>query len=423
MPHETPPAAGDQLSPPTSPLHYPEFCWLYASNMSFFLAMGALQIIRPWLAFELTGSAMALGAVSAAVALPMLTLSPLGGVLADRIERKRLILSAQCVALLSEAAILTLLLTDLLAFWHMLVLAAVMGCTFPMVMPARQAIVADIVGRRLLGKSVAIHMAGMNLTRVVGPAAAGLMIPWLGIDGVYALNVSLYAVAIVALLPLSRRPPKPNAAVGSVFANLREGLRYMRNNPLVLQLLIFGLLPVFLAMPFQTLLVIFANDVWQVGPSGLGLLNAAAGSGAVTGSVFVATRANDAARLKLMMSSVVAFGALLTSFAFCPWFAPAAALIFFANIFMSVFGTLNNASIQLLIPDDVRGRISSFIMMSFSLSMLGVLPVSAAAEAYGAPMAVGAAAILTVLLSLAFYLLSARLRGLDAQVRIAVTKD
>jgi len=276
------------------------------------------------------------------------------------------------------------------------------------------------VGRRLLGKSVAIHMAGMNLTRVVGPAAAGLLIPVLGIEGVYAVNVSLYVVAILALLPLSKRPATPTATPESVLVNLREGLRYMRENPLVLQLLVFGLFPVFLAMPFQTLLVIFANDVWEVGPTGLGLLNAAAGAGAVTGSVYVATRANDAARLRLMMNSVVAFGTLLASFAFCPWFAPAAALIFFANIFVSIFGTLNNASIQLLIPDNVRGRISSFIMMSFSVSMLGVLPVSAAAEAFGAPLAVGAAAALTVIVALLFYLLSSRLRGLDAQVRSAV---
>ena len=220
--------------------------------------------------------------------------------------------------------------------------------------------------------------------------------------------------------PLAPKTETPPATPESVLANLHEGLRYMRENPLVLQLLVFGLFPVFLAMPFQTLLVIFANDVWEVGPTGLGLLNAAAGAGAVTGSVYVATRANDATRLRLMMNSVVAFGTLLASFAFCPWFAPAAALIFFANIFVSIFGTLNNASIQLLIPDNVRGRISSFIMMSFSVSMLGVLPVSAAAEAFGAPLAVGAAAALTVIVALLFYLLSSRLRGLDAQVRSAV---
>lgn len=417
---ETPPAPAPERRRRTSPFQHGEFRWLFGSNMSFFLGMGAMQILRPWLAFELTGSAMALGIVSAAVAIPMLALAPLGGVLADRIERKRLILSAQCVALLSEASILLLLLNGRLEFWHLVVLAGVMGCTFPMVMPARQAIVAEIVGRQMLGKAVAIHMAGMNLTRVVGPAAAGMLIPLLGIEGVYALNLGLYVIAILAVLPLSKRPVKTSGPPESVLSNMRVGMRYMRDNPLVLQLLVFGLVPVFLAMPFQTLLVIFANDVWEVGAQGLGLLNASAGAGAVAGSVYVATRSNDATRLRLMIQSVVAFGLLLIAFGFCPWFAPALALILIANIFVSIFGTLNNASIQLLIPDSVRGRVSSFIMMSFSLSMLGVLPVSAAADAFGAPIALGAAAALAVAVSLVFYALSRRLRGLDDQVRSAV---
>ena len=415
---QTPPAPERRRR--ASPFQHSEFRWLFASNMSFFLAMGAMQILRPWLAFELTGSAMALGIVSAAVAIPMLALAPLGGVLADRVERKRLILSAQFVALLSEGTILLLLLNGRLEFWHLVVLAGVMGCTFPMVMPARQAIVAEIVGRKLLGKAVAIHMAGMNLTRVVGPAAAGMLIPLLGIEGVYALNMGLYVIAIFAVLPLSKRPVKTSGPTQSVLSNMRVGMHYMRDNPLVLQLLVFGLVPVFLAMPFQTLLVIFANDVWEVGAQGLGLLNASAGAGAVAGSVYVATRSNDAARLRLMIQSVVVFGLLLIAFAFCPWFVPALALILIANIFVSVFGTLNNASIQLLIPDSVRGRVSSFIMMSFSLSMLGVLPVSAAAEAFGAPIALGAAAALAVVVSLVFYAFSPRLRSLDDQMRAAV---
>ncbi|MGE4652029.1 MAG: MFS transporter [Myxococcota bacterium] len=415
---ETPPAPERRRR--ASPFQHSEFRWLFASNMSFFLAMGAMQILRPWLAFELTGSAMALGIVSAAVAIPMLALAPLGGVLADRVERKRLILSAQFVALLSEGTILLLLLNGRLEFWHLVVLAGVMGCTFPMVMPARQAIVAEIVGRKLLGKAVAIHMAGMNLTRVVGPAAAGMLIPLLGIEGVYALNMGLYVIAILAVFPLSKRPVKTSGPTQSVLSNMRVGMHYMRDNPLVLQLLVFGLVPVFLAMPFQTLLVIFANDVWEVGAQGLGLLNASAGAGAVAGSVYVATRSNDTTRLRLMIQSVVTFGLLLIAFAFCPWFVPALALILIANIFVSIFGTLNNASIQLLIPDSVRGRVSSFIMMSFSLSMLGVLPVSAAADAFGAPIALGAAAALAVAVSLVFYALSTRLRGLDDQVRAAV---
>ena len=184
----------------------------------------------------------------------------------------------------------------------------------------------------------------------------------------------------------------------------------------------YGLVPMFLAMPFQTLLAIFARDVWQEGATGLGILNAAAGIGGVAGSAYVAWRGNRDERLRAQMISVICFGLLLAAFAFCPWFLPALGLIFCANIFASLFGTLNNTAIQLLIPDAVRGRVSAFLMMSFSLPMLGTLPLSRAAESVGAPMAVGAAAILAVVAAILFYMLSPELRRLDQRVREATAE-
>ena len=188
-------------------------------------------------------------------------------------------------------------------------------------------------------------------------------------------------------------------------------------------MLLYGLIPMFLAMPFQTLLVVFANDVWDVGSAGLGILNAAAGVGGVGGSFYVAWRGGNDRRLKLMMVSMVAFGALLMFFSLSPFFIPAVIFIFSANIFASIFQTLNNTAIQLLISDDVRGRISSFLMMSFSLPLLGTLPLSAVAERVGAPAAVGGASVLAVVVALLFYLFSPALRELDERVRSASSES
>jgi len=404
-------------------LESPQFRRIFTSNLAFFLAMSGQGIVRPWLAFQMTDSALALGVVSAAVALPMLFLAPFGGVLADRVERRRLIMSAQALAIASEVITLTLLVTDQLQYWHLVVTAGMMGCAFPLIMPARQAIVVKLVGKRGLGAAVALNMAGVNVTRVVGPAIAGFMIPVIEVKGVYMMNLALYMIALIAMTRVRRVPPPAEAGAQSIGRNLADGFRYVWSNRLILILLVYGLVPMFLAMPFQTLLVIFARDVWQTGSSGLGILNAAAGVGAVAGSVYVATRAGDAGRLRLMMGSVIAFGILLAAFAGSPWFLPAVALIFVANIFASIFGTLNNTAIQLLIPDAVRGRISSFLMMSFSLPLLGTLPVAAAAERLGAPLAVGIASILAVLAALAFYASSSQLRDLDRSVRYAVSQD
>ncbi|MCH2170830.1 MFS transporter [Myxococcota bacterium] len=397
-------------------LEFSEFRWVFASNMSFFMAMGAMQIVRPWLAFELTDSPLALGIVSGAVAVPMLLLAPYGGVLADRIERRRLIIISQCIAVLSEGAILALLITDSLQYWHLVGLASLMGCTFPLVMPARQAIVVDIVGKKRLTNAIALNMAGMNVTRVAGPALAGFMIPVLGIEGVYGLNLALYVFAVIAMFRIAKRPAEAKTLEAPAMTNFIEGLTYVRNHKIVLILLIYGLVPMFLAMPFQTLLVVFADDVWETGAVGLGILHAAAGTGGVLGSIFVAAQSSVTQRLRPMMISVLAFGLLLALFAFSPWFIPAVVLILIANIFASIFGTLNNTAIQLLIPDSIRGRISSFLMMSFSLPLLGTLPISTLAESYGAPMAVGGAAILAMASALFFYAVSPALRSLDFQI-------
>jgi hypothetical protein len=202
--------------------------------------------------------------------------------------------------------------------------------------------------------------------------------------------------------------------------NLLEGARYLREDPLVLVLLLFGLIPMFLAMPFQTLLVVFAEEVWDVGSFGLGLLSGLAGLGGVAGSMWVAWRHEAGRRATRQLFSMLGFGGFLLLFAQSPSLWPALPSVFLANVFASIYGTLNNTAIQVLIPDRVRGRISSFLMMSFSLPLLGTLPMSALAEARGAPLAVSLASLLAVAVALLFFALSPALRNMDAAVRRAL---
>ncbi len=261
------------------------------------------------------------------------------------------------------------------------------------------------------------------MTRVLGPAIAGFLIPVIQVEGVYMMNLGLYTLAWLVMTRVQRVPPPADAKASSVSKNLSDGFRYVWSNRLVLILLAYGLVPLFLAMPFQALLVVFAEDVWQVGASGLGVLTATAGVGAVAGSAYIAGRNANAGRLRLMMWSAVIFGALLAGFAVSSWFWLALVLVFVANVFGSMFGTLNNTAIQLLIPDAVRGRISSFLMMSFSLPLLGTLPVTAVADRLGAPIAVGLSSSLAVVATVVFYLASRNLRELDSRVAHAMRQD
>lgn len=400
-----------------------QFRWLFFSNIAFFFAMGSQGVVRAWLAFEITQSEFALGLVMFAVALPMFFIAPLGGVIADRFERRKLIALAQATVVVNELVVFVLIVTDTLQFWNLLLAAGVMGCVFPFIMPARQAIVVNVVGKQGLSNAIAVNMAGVNTTRVLGPAAAGLLISTAGVSLTYAFGLALYATGLACLLGVSRSHPSAEARRLPMLTSVREGLRFVNENRLVLTLLLFGLVPMFLAMPFQNLLVVFAEKIWRVGPEGLGTLSASMGMGGVVGSVLVASWGDTRKRLRRMMLSMFAFGSLLLCFAVSPWFLVGVPLVFVANIFASIYATLNNTAIQLLIPDHVRGRISSFLMMSFSLPLLGTLPMAAAAEAFGAPIAVGVAAVAAIAAALLFYAISPELRAMDASVQDAVRDD
>ncbi len=397
-----------------------QFRWLYLSNIAFFFAMNGQMIVRSYIAFDITNrNAFALGLINLAVAVPMLVVSPFGGVVADRVEKRRLIMIGQAVLLLNELAVLTLLMTERLEFWHLFAVVFVMGCTFPFIMPARQAIVVTIVGRRGLGNAMALQMGAMNAARVVAPALAGFLIWIVGVKATYLVAVVVYGFALAAMSRIDRSPAPIRETKTSVYHDILEGFRYVAGYPPVRVLMVLGILPMLLAMPFQALLVVFAVDVWDVGSRGLGVLQAAAGLGGMAGAFFLAWRAEPKRKLRMMMASLLGFGGSLFLFALSPWFALGLFMVLIADVFASVFQTLNNTIIQTVIPDAVRGRVMSVMMMTFGLTPLGTVPISAMAQKWGAPFAVGIAAVVMVVLSAIVFLLSRSFRDIDRIAREA----
>jgi MFS family permease len=399
-----------------APLRIPQYRWLFASNMAFFFAMQGQMVVRLLIVWELTQDKAMLGYTSFAVAVPMVLISPFGGVIADRMDRRKLILFGQAFLASNEIILLSLLVTGNLEFWHLVVGAFLMGCTFPIIMPSRMAIVVRIVGRDTLGSAMALTSGGMNAMRIVAPAMAGFLVAPLGIGGIYAVGVALYVVAALCMLGVDPTPPPMTGVTESLFEDVREGVRYMRSHSTVMVLMLFGLLPMFLAMPFQTLLVVFADEVWEVGERGFGILQGMAGLGGMIGAFVIARRGERPARLRLMLISVMAFSSFLLMFSASPSFLIALPLILAANVFAGMFQILNNTAIQLLVPEEVRGRISGFLMMSFGLTPLGTLPMAILAERVGAPAAVAAASVLVLVGAIVWYVASPVLRGIDEAV-------
>ncbi|MGE0570671.1 MAG: MFS transporter [Dehalococcoidia bacterium] len=407
-------AAASKRSPWAS-LSYQQFRWLFASNQAFFFAMNGQFIVRSYLAFKLTDSALALGVINLAVAVPMLLVSPFGGVIADRLERRKLIMASQFALLLNEAIVLALILGGVLAFWHLVAVTIVTGAIFPFMMPARQAIVVDVVGKNGLGNAMALQMGGMNAARVVAPVLAGFLIYLVGVEWTYVVAIVLYLMALSAMTRVNPSRAIARAVGSTMRGEMAEGFRYVWQDRPVRALLLMGLIPITLMMPFQTLLVVFAEDVWDTGSRGLGILQGAAGVGGIVGSLAVAWRAKDPS-MRVMLYSLFAFAGGLLFFAMSPWFLLGVAMVVFADVFIAMFQTLNNTAINLIIPDHVRGRVMSMMMMTFGLTPLGTVPVSAAAEAFGAPVAVAGASVVSVVAVAGLMLWNRSLRLVDGLI-------
>ena len=391
--------------------------------MCFMFAMMGQFLVRSILAYDLTESPFALGVLSFVVAIPMLFISPIGGALADRLDRRRLIMLAQILVLVDEVITLILIATGSINLWHLLVLSAILGALFPLMMPARQAIIVNVVGKRGLPNAMAMQMGGMNLTRVLGPIVASVLVAFVGYTSTFGVALVLYLVAIACMFKVHPSYPDEDIRKRSIFGDIVDGFKYLQINRPVFTLLVLGLVPTLLIMPFQALLVVFAEEVWVVGEIGFGVLQAAAGVGGIAGAFYVAWISTSNKRYRRMLFSLIVLAATLVGFAYSPWFLLALPLGFAAEIGVTVFMTLNNTAIQLLIPDAVRGRVMAILMMSFGLTPLGTLPMAALAEKYGAPIAVASAAGLMLLLTAVFFGLSENLRKIDSLSEQAMLDD
>ncbi|MBL4888439.1 MAG: MFS transporter [Candidatus Lindowbacteria bacterium] len=397
-------------------LKFLQYRWLFAGNIAFSFAMQGQIIARSILAWELTRSELALAQINLAVAIPMLLGSLVGGAIADRTEKRKLLVIGQLFVALNEGVILYLLLTEQLQFWNLVVAAVFMGSTFPFIMPSRIALSVKVVGKDNIGNAMALAVMILNLARVLGPVCAGLLIGVVELEGVYALAILLYLIGTACMFGVKPAPPEKGADSKPLLADVKYGFTYLGQNRQILLLLLFGLLPMLLAMPFQNLLVVFADEVWEVGARGLGFLQGAAGIGGVLGALWVARRGETPQRFKVMVRCTLGFGVFLAIFCFVPSFYWALIPLILANIFANVASTINNTSIQILVPDEVRGRITSFMLMSFGLMPLGVLPMAYAAEHIGAPAAVAVASVILIVGVIIFVLSSPTFRRLDGHL-------
>jgi MFS family permease len=365
--------------------------WFGMLPSMFALQMGTVTI--GYVAYDLTGLATVLGIIAAGMGIPMLTLSLVGGVVADRVKKRNIVFISQAKVGISVLTIGVLIVSGRIEIWHLFVMALIQGTTFAFNMPARQAYIAEVVRQEHLMNAIALNNAGMSLSRIAGPAVAGVLIgiAFIGSGGVFLLMAALYAIAVTALLWLPTGTAHPSRRSG--LQQLIDGLRYVKGHPVLRILLSLALAPIILGMPYVQIMPVFAVDVFDVGASGLGTLMALNGVGALVGSLLIASAGNIKRRGLLQLGLGVTFGVSLAVFAFSPSYLLALGAILVVRGAGSGYMTLNNTLIIMNCDKEYHGRVMSLGMMAFSMMPLGSVPVAWVVDQIGAPLTIGIAGI------------------------------
>jgi len=385
--------------------------------VAFFSGMNMMIVLRGYLVYDLTRSEFALSMVMLGVALPMLVIAPIGGVIADRIDRRALMIWAQAAVTLLNLINTVLIIAGVVEFWHLMVLSCLSGVAFSFNMPARQAAIPNLVPRDLLMNAMSLGSSAMNATRIIAPAVGGLLIAPIGIGGGFAVLTALYAVSVVFSLWLPKMPAMKREVRVTMFSDLSGGFSFIKGHHLVMGLLLLGTVPAIFMMPYQTLLPVFAEDVWEVGAVGLGVLQAIGGVGGLAGGLIVANMDRHPRKGRIMFIAAMSTGVFLIAFALSPAFGIALPMLAMVGLSSMVFMTVNNTVITSVIPDHVRGRVMSVLMMSFGLMPLGAVPASIAAAYIGTPAVVAIGGAMMMVSVALFYALYPQFRQLDGVIR------
>ena len=400
-----------------SSLRNPVFRLYYGGLLCQMASMNMQMMARSLLAYRLAGSPTILGIMAVAHALPMLFLSLPGGVIADRVQKRYVLIVGQAssaVVAFGIAMALTLgyISAERAGSWWILAVASMFqGIIMGLMMPSRQAIVAEIVGEEYLMNALALNVLGMNMLRIMAPALAGFFIDSLGFEAIYYAMTGMYLMAMIFIACMPQTGTVSNRG-HNLLADMKSGLQYVRHETTILLILVFTLFVVLLSMPYLFLMPIFADDILRVGAKGMGVLISVSGIGAMIGSLILASLPNKRRGAMLLVSSLV-LGLALAGFSFSNSWYLSLALIAFVGLGHAGRMALANTLIQYYVAGDYRGRVMSIYIMEFGLTSFGVFFASLLAESIGVQWSVGGFGLFLTLLCLLTLAFVPRIRNLD----------
>ena len=378
------------------------------------------SVAESWLVFRLTGSSALLGVAAFASQVPVLLLAPLGGIVADRANRHRVLIATQTVSMMLPLTLATLTLTGYVRVWHVFVLAACLGIVNAFDIPARQAFVMDMVGREDLINAIALNSSMVNGARVVGPSTAGLLVAAVGEGWCFLINGVSYIGVIVGLLMMRLERRDQPLRSTSPRRDIAEGFRFVaRTSPVRALLLLLGTIS-FAGMPYAVLMPVFAEDILHGGARELGLLMGCSGLGALAGALSLASRRGITGLGRWVVTAAASFGVALILFSFSRIFWLSAALLVPVGMTMMVQMAASNTLIQSMVPDALRGRVMAvYSMMFMGMAPFGALWAGAVAERLGAPTTVAIGGVVCIIAATIFGVSLPALRPVARQLIVA----
>ena len=362
---------------------------LFAAGQLISMTGTWVQLVaQSWLIYRLTGRATLLGLVGFAGNFPIFLLAPIGGALADRFERRRIIVVTQAISMVLAFVLAGLTLGGVVREWHIVALAAGLGIIHAFDIPARQSFLVEMVGRDDLINAIGLNSSLFNGARMIGPAVAGVLVAAVGEGWCFFINAISFAAVLVALLAI-RVPPFQAPAKTSTLSRIREGFAFAVHERPVRALLVMLSFLSLVGMPFMVLMPVFADRVLFGGPAAYGILMSAAGMGALAGAIALASKRDVRGLGGWVARAAIGFGALLAVFSLSRSMWLSVLLLLPIGFSMMVQISSSNTLIQTMVPDALRGRVMSvYSMMFMGMAPLGALLSGWSADRIGAPRTV-----------------------------------
>jgi MFS family permease len=395
-----------------SALRYRNYRFYWLGQFPSVLAQNMQHVALAWLVLDLTNSPALLGITGLMQTIPNVVLSFLGGAVADRVDRRRLLLMTQGAQALVFLALGTLVATGLVRIWEVLALAFLLGTVRAFDQPTRQAILPLAVPTEEIPNAVPLGNLVWSGTRVVGPGAAGMLIYLIGIGETFYIAAASFGIALALFAQLRLQLSPTTAGDRGLWRNMVEGVEYIRRDSIIFALIGLTFFNSVFGMSFTIMLPVFARDILQVGVQGLGFLESAAAIGSIVSTFGLAAFARSRGIGWRILIGAAAFGVLIIAFAFSTSYLLSLGLLFLMGAASQVYMTLVATSLQLRIPNEFRGRVMGLWGLTWSLMPLGGSVAGGIAEYAGAPIALAVGGTLVALMALGMAVTLPRVREL-----------